>query len=186
MVCLHRNPKKILFPKESTSGMLSSHNFRDTSKAWFPWSPFSYFLFYFIKFCSFLPQKKENIILGLTLFCSFEDQLHLSIHSMWNLWKKLSQCFHFLSSSVLLTWVSSGFNNHQNTTITFSKITWNLLKIAFILKLCSFACYCSSFLPEPAFSYLVLSAFLTVLLFRAVIICLPKTLQRWYYLNLYP
>lgn len=100
--------------------------------------------------------------------------------------KKLSQCFHFLSSSVLLTWVSSGFNNHQNTTITFSKITWNLLKIAFILKLCSFACYCSSFLPEPAFSYLVLSAFVTVLLFRAVIICLPKTLQRWYYLNLYP
>lgn len=105
MVCLHRNrnPKKILFPKETISGMLSIHNFPDTSKAWFPWSPFSYFLFYFIKFCSFLPQKKEkkeNIILGLTLFCSFEDQLHLSIHSMWNLWKK-NYLNAFIFSAVL-------------------------------------------------------------------------------------
>lgn len=150
IVCLHRNRNPfILFPKETTSGTLSIHNFPDTSKAWFPLSPF-YFLFYFIKICSLLPQKKQGKYhLGMNLFCSFEVQLHLSIHSMWSLWKKLSQCFHFLSSSVFLNWVSSGFNNHQNTAITFSKITWNQLKTAIILELCSFAWYCSSFLPEP-------------------------------------
>lgn len=185
IVCLHRNRNPfILFPKETTSGTLSIHNFPDTSKAWFPLSPF-YFLFYFIKICSLLPQKsKENIIWGWIYFVVLKTSYICPSIQCEAYEKNYLNAFIFsaalffligypLASTITKTLQLLSLRSHGTSwklpLFLNSVVLPDIVHLSSLsLFLLSFVCFCHN----PAF--------------RAVIICLPKTLQRRYYLNLYP